>query len=41
METHKPLLKDVDGEDVYEHMYRSMLGSLMYLTSSRPDIIFA
>ncbi|GKD39976.1 putative ribonuclease H-like domain-containing protein, partial [Tanacetum coccineum] len=39
METHKPLLKDADGEDVDEHMYRSMIGSLMYLTSSRPDII--
>ncbi|GKA42881.1 putative ribonuclease H-like domain-containing protein [Tanacetum coccineum] len=41
METHKPLLKDADGEDVNEHMYRSMIGSLMYLTSSRPDIMFA
>ncbi|GJZ02165.1 putative ribonuclease H-like domain-containing protein, partial [Tanacetum coccineum] len=41
METHKPLLKDADGEDVDEHMYRSMIGSLMYLTSSRPDIMFA
>ncbi|GKA55740.1 putative ribonuclease H-like domain-containing protein [Tanacetum coccineum] len=40
METHKPLLKDTDGEDVDEHMYRSMIGSLMYLTSSRPDIMF-
>ncbi|GJU34265.1 putative ribonuclease H-like domain-containing protein [Tanacetum coccineum] len=40
METHKPLLKDADGEDVDEHMYRSMIGSLMYLTSSRPDIMF-
>ncbi|GJU56177.1 uncharacterized mitochondrial protein-like protein [Tanacetum coccineum] len=40
METHKPLLKDVDGEDVDEHLYRSMIGSLMYLTSSRPDIMF-
>ncbi|GJW37581.1 retrovirus-related pol polyprotein from transposon TNT 1-94 [Tanacetum coccineum] len=39
METHKPLLKDADGEDVDEHLYRSMIGSLMYLTSSRPDII--
>ncbi|GKC60826.1 putative ribonuclease H-like domain-containing protein, partial [Tanacetum coccineum] len=38
METHKPLLKDTDGEDVDEHLYRSMIGSLMYLTSSRPDI---
>ncbi|GKC97444.1 putative ribonuclease H-like domain-containing protein [Tanacetum coccineum] len=40
METHKPLLKDADGEDIGEHMYRSMIGSLMYLTSSRPDIMF-
>ncbi|GJW69891.1 putative ribonuclease H-like domain-containing protein [Tanacetum coccineum] len=40
METHKPLLKDADGEDVDEHMYRSMIGSLMYLTSSRPNIIY-
>ncbi|GJV19314.1 uncharacterized mitochondrial protein-like protein [Tanacetum coccineum] len=41
METQKPLLKDADGEDVDEHLYRSMIGSLMYLTSSRPDIMFA
>ncbi|GJR69616.1 uncharacterized mitochondrial protein-like protein [Tanacetum coccineum] len=41
METQKPLLKDVDGEDVDEHLYRSMIGSLMYLTSSRPNIMFA
>ncbi|GJZ07524.1 putative ribonuclease H-like domain-containing protein [Tanacetum coccineum] len=41
METHKHLLKDADGENVDEHMYRSMIGSLMYLTSSRPDIMFA
>ncbi|GJV20680.1 putative ribonuclease H-like domain-containing protein [Tanacetum coccineum] len=39
METYKPLLKDVDGEDVDEHLYRSMIGSLVYLTSLRPDII--
>ncbi|GJT86833.1 putative ribonuclease H-like domain-containing protein [Tanacetum coccineum] len=39
METHKPLLKDTDGEDVDKHLYRSMIGSLMYLTSLRPDII--
>ncbi|GJW64260.1 hypothetical protein Tco_0116144 [Tanacetum coccineum] len=40
METHKPLLKDADGEDVDEHLYRSMIESLMYLTSSRPDNMF-
>ncbi|GKD52568.1 putative reverse transcriptase, RNA-dependent DNA polymerase [Tanacetum coccineum] len=41
METQKLLLKDEDGEEVDVHLYRSMIGSLMYLTSSRPDIIFA
>nr|GEW55294.1 putative ribonuclease H-like domain-containing protein [Tanacetum cinerariifolium] len=41
IDTEKPLLKDPDGEDVYIHTYRSMIGSLMYLTSSRPDIMFA
>ncbi|GJW13290.1 hypothetical protein Tco_0017423 [Tanacetum coccineum] len=40
METHKPLLKDTDGEDVDEHLYRSTIESLMYVTSSRPDIMF-
>nr|GEU31640.1 ribonuclease H-like domain-containing protein [Tanacetum cinerariifolium] len=40
METSKPLLKDEDGEEVDVHMYRSMIGSLMYLTSSRPDFMF-
>ncbi|GJT72929.1 putative ribonuclease H-like domain-containing protein [Tanacetum coccineum] len=34
METQKPL------QEVDVHMYRSMIGSLMYLTSSRPDIMF-
>nr|GEX34412.1 hypothetical protein [Tanacetum cinerariifolium] len=41
IDTEKPLLKYPDGEDVDVHTYRSMLGSLMYLTSSRPDIMFA
>nr|GEV42291.1 retrovirus-related Pol polyprotein from transposon TNT 1-94 [Tanacetum cinerariifolium] len=41
IDTEKPLLKDSDGEDVDAHTYRSMIGSLMYLTSSRPDIMFA
>nr|GEZ90029.1 hypothetical protein [Tanacetum cinerariifolium] len=40
MEIHKTLLKDEKGEDVDEHLYRSMIGSLMYLTSSRHDIMF-
>nr|GEY29735.1 hypothetical protein [Tanacetum cinerariifolium] len=41
IDTEKTLLKDLDGEDVDVHTYRSMIGSLMYLTSSRPDIMFA
>ncbi|GJT58468.1 putative ribonuclease H-like domain-containing protein [Tanacetum coccineum] len=41
MDTEKPLLKDLDGDDVDVHIYKSMIGSLMYLTSSRPDIMFA
>nr|GEY12046.1 putative ribonuclease H-like domain-containing protein [Tanacetum cinerariifolium] len=41
METHKTMLKDEKGENVDEHLYRSMIGSLMYLTSSWPDIMFA
>ncbi|GKE80881.1 putative ribonuclease H-like domain-containing protein [Tanacetum coccineum] len=40
METQKPLLKDEDGEEVDVHLYRSMIGSLVYLTSSRPNIMF-
>ncbi|GKD82803.1 putative ribonuclease H-like domain-containing protein [Tanacetum coccineum] len=40
METSKPLMKDENTEDVDVHLYRSMIGSLMYLTSSRPDIMF-
>ncbi|GJW46750.1 putative ribonuclease H-like domain-containing protein, partial [Tanacetum coccineum] len=41
MDTEKPLLKDSDGDDVDVHLHRSMIGSLMYLTSSRPNIMFA
>ncbi|GJU99861.1 putative ribonuclease H-like domain-containing protein [Tanacetum coccineum] len=41
METQKPLLKDEDGKEVDVHMYRSIIGSLMYLTSSGPNIMFA
>ncbi|GJV30618.1 putative ribonuclease H-like domain-containing protein [Tanacetum coccineum] len=40
METAKPLLKDAEAEDVDVHLYRSMIGSLMYLTALRPDIMF-
>ncbi|GKA43556.1 uncharacterized mitochondrial protein-like protein [Tanacetum coccineum] len=41
IETNKALLKDEEAEDVDVHLYRSMIGSLMYLTASRPGIMFA
>nr|GEV04560.1 putative ribonuclease H-like domain-containing protein [Tanacetum cinerariifolium] len=40
IETSNPLVKDEDGEEVDVHIYRSMIDSLMNLTSSRPDIMF-
>nr|GEW99357.1 hypothetical protein [Tanacetum cinerariifolium] len=39
IETKKPLVKDKEAADVDVHLYRSMIGSLMYLTASRPDIM--
>ncbi|GJR23036.1 hypothetical protein Tco_0971563 [Tanacetum coccineum] len=41
IKAHKSLGKDEEGEDVDVHLYRSMIGCLMYLTASRPDIMFA
>ncbi|GJS76323.1 hypothetical protein Tco_0726204 [Tanacetum coccineum] len=41
IETSKPLLKDEEDENVDVHLYRLMIGSLMYLTASRPDMMFA
>nr|GFC35491.1 uncharacterized mitochondrial protein AtMg00810-like [Tanacetum cinerariifolium] len=41
MKPNKALVKDVEAEYVDVHVYRSMIGSLMYLTASRPDITFA
>ncbi|GKE52453.1 putative ribonuclease H-like domain-containing protein, partial [Tanacetum coccineum] len=41
IESNKPLVKDEDGMDVDVHVYRSMIGSLVYLTASMPDIMFA
>nr|GEZ45437.1 uncharacterized mitochondrial protein AtMg00810-like [Tanacetum cinerariifolium] len=40
IETYKPLVKDAKATDVDVHLYRSMIGSLMYLTTSRPDIMY-
>ncbi|GKF26631.1 hypothetical protein Tco_0082525 [Tanacetum coccineum] len=41
IETQKPLVKDEEASEVDVHLYRSMIGSLMYVTASRPDIVFA
>ncbi|GKE94227.1 hypothetical protein Tco_1579082 [Tanacetum coccineum] len=41
IETQKPLVKDEEASDVDVHLYRSMIGSLLYLTASKPDIMFA
>nr|GEX07597.1 hypothetical protein [Tanacetum cinerariifolium] len=41
METLKPLLKDENAKDADVYLCRSMIGSLMYLTYLRPDIMFA
>nr|GEX38178.1 putative ribonuclease H-like domain-containing protein [Tanacetum cinerariifolium] len=40
MEPNKALIKDAKAEDIDVHLYRSMIRSLMYLTASRPDIMF-
>nr|GEV70031.1 reverse transcriptase [Tanacetum cinerariifolium] len=36
----KELIKNAEAEDVDVYLYRSMIGSLMYLTASSPDIMF-
>ncbi|GJR06259.1 putative ribonuclease H-like domain-containing protein [Tanacetum coccineum] len=41
IETNKALVKDEEAEDVDVHLYKSMIRSLMYLTASRLDIMFA
>nr|GEU48680.1 hypothetical protein [Tanacetum cinerariifolium] len=41
IKTQKPLVKDEEAAYVDVNLYRSMIGSLMYLIASRPDIMFA
>nr|GEW70318.1 hypothetical protein [Tanacetum cinerariifolium] len=41
MDKLNPWGKDGPSKDVELHLYRSIIGSLMYLTASRPDIMFA
>nr|GEY28048.1 uncharacterized mitochondrial protein AtMg00810-like [Tanacetum cinerariifolium] len=41
IKTKKPLVKDKEAINVDVHLYRSMISSLMYLTASRPYIMYA
>ncbi|GJQ95406.1 retrovirus-related pol polyprotein from transposon TNT 1-94 [Tanacetum coccineum] len=41
MVTPNNLVPDLNGKTVNETQYRGMIGSLMYLTASRPDIQFS
>ncbi|KAI3821481.1 hypothetical protein L1987_09049 [Smallanthus sonchifolius] len=41
MQVHHQLTPDKDGQDTDQHQYRAMIGSLMYLTASMPDIMVA
>nr|GEY12613.1 hypothetical protein [Tanacetum cinerariifolium] len=41
MKHNKKLFKDAEAKDVDVHLYRSLIGSLMYLIAFRPDIMFA
>ncbi|GJZ28110.1 ribonuclease H-like domain-containing protein, partial [Tanacetum coccineum] len=38
--TNKALVKDAEAESSFVYLYISMIGSFMYLTASRPDIIY-
>ncbi|GJT59304.1 putative ribonuclease H-like domain-containing protein [Tanacetum coccineum] len=40
IETKIALTKDEEADEVDVHLYRSMIGSLMYLTAFMPDIMF-
>jgi hypothetical protein len=41
MSTSADLHTDTEGNDVDQKLYRSMIGSLLYLCASRPDIMFS
>ncbi|CAA7034293.1 unnamed protein product [Microthlaspi erraticum] len=41
MSTTTKIGKDEHGEDVDVKLYREMIGSLLYLTTSRPDLCFS
>jgi hypothetical protein len=41
MGTNGSLDSDKSGNMVDQNMYRSMIGSLLYVTASRPDVMFS
>ena len=41
MSTSIKLDKDEQGDMVDQKLYRGMIGSLLYLTASRPDIMYS
>ncbi|GJW24834.1 hypothetical protein Tco_0038645 [Tanacetum coccineum] len=41
MSSETKLTHDEDGEPIDDTKYRGMIGSLLYLTASRPDIMFS
>ena len=41
MGTNENLFKDENGGPVDPTFYRNMIGSLLYLTTNRPDIVFS
>ncbi|XVF14503.1 hypothetical protein REPUB_Repub09cG0066100 [Reevesia pubescens] len=41
MSTSTKLDKDEGGKDINSKLFRSMIGSLLYLTASKPDIMFS
>ena len=41
MSTTLKLSKDSSGKNVEQSLYRGLIGSLLYLTASRPDISFS
>ncbi|KAI0522554.1 hypothetical protein KFK09_004934 [Dendrobium nobile] len=41
MTSSVPLDKDPSGKSVYQKKYKGMVGSLLYLTASRPEIMFS
>jgi hypothetical protein len=41
MGTNGNLDSDASGNMVDQKMYRSMIGSLLYVTASKPDVMFS